>query len=277
MLLGLVVWCMVWSAASAQDLDDLEDQVAAFQELAQEVYRFDDEAMRLIWEAYCGLLDDDSEEYNRDFAAEIGLNLQHQQEEQWEEAMGQVGPLVDALETLQENPETADRAEELLEIVVREGSTLQNLEENVVLRGANHPFVQFAINYGIKMHQELCDREGEEPKICDKTWPTLDGRPDLVYVDDDGLWILEFKPDNERAISEGENQVAGYIEGVEEYFQDFFPEGRDGGYEGTPDSDHGGEEIVEKLLETDEAWSSDGEQIIAKTSVATYDRCEEPD
>jgi hypothetical protein len=282
-LLGLAVWCSLaltlWPVSAAQDLEDLEDEVAAFQELAKEIYRFDEEAMYQIGEAYCGRLDEDSEKYDKDFATQIGLDFQHRQKDQWEDAIGQVSQLMEELKPFQNNPETKDRADALLDIIMKEEGTLRQLQDKVVLQGANHPFVQYAINYGVEMHLELCDREGEEPKICDKTWSTLDGRPDLVYVDDGGLWILEFKPDNKDAISEGESQVVGYVEGVEDYFQDYFPEGQDGGYtdDDVPDSDHGGEEILEKLLETDDAWSNDGEKIIAKYSVATYDKCEEPD
>ncbi len=262
--------------SSAQDLEALEDEVEAFQESAQGIYRFNEEAMRVIWEAYCGLLDPNSEDYNKDFAFEIGLDYQQQQEDQWEELMDQVGPLIERLETLQENPETEDRAEELLEIVTEEASKLQRLEEDVVLKGANHPFVQFAINYGVQKHKDLCGSTGESPKICDKTWPTVDGRPDLVYLDSSGLWILEFKPNNERAKSEGERQVRDYVDGVEAYFQNFFPQGRQGGYSSTPDSDHGGEDMAKKLLATDEVWTSNGDAIEASWKVVTYDRCEEP-
>lgn len=284
-LLGIAVWCSVilniGCFSAAQDLAALEDEVEEFQAAAQEIYRFDEEAMEAIREAYCGLLDPNSQAYNRDFAAEIGLNYQQQQEDQWEEVMDQVGPLIEALETLQENlgqenPEKAERAEALLESVVKEASTLQDLGEGIVLRGANHPFVQFAINYGIQKHKDLCSL-GESPKVCDKTWPTLgDRRPDLVYVDSSGLWILEFKPNNDRAISEGEKQVRDYVDGVEAYFQNFFPEGRAGGYKSIPDSDHGGEEMVKKLLATDEVWTSNGDAVEASWKVVTYDRCQEP-
>ncbi len=277
-LLGIAVWSSfaLGSISAAQDLEDLEDDVETFQEAAKEVYRFNDEAMQAIWEAYCGLLDPNSKKDNKDFAAEIGLNYQHQQEDKWEEAMGQVSQLMGELEPFQNNPETEDRADELLDIIMKEEGTLRKLQDTVVLKGANHPFVQFAINYGVQKHKDLCSL-GESPKICDKTWPTLgDRRPDLVYVDSSGLWVLEFKPNNDRAISEGEKQVADYVNGIEAYFQNFFPEGREAGYTSTPDSDHGGEEIVKKLLATDEAWTSDDEAIEAVGKVVTYDRCEEP-
>jgi hypothetical protein len=290
MFLGIITWCSVlpalWHVSEAQDLEDLEDEVEAFQEAAQSIYRFDTEAMETIRAAYCDEFDPGfgekpvSEEDKKDFAkraaTEIGLDYQHQND-QWEELTAQVGPLVDALETLQENLETEARAEELLEIVIKEGGTLQDLGEDVVLRGANQPFVEFAINYGVQKHKDMCSM-GESPRICDKTWPTLDNRrPDLVYVDSSGLWVLEFKPNNDRAISEGEKQVQDYIPGIESYFQNFFLEGRAGGYTSIPDSDHGGEDIVKKLLATDEAWTSDDEAIEAVGKVVTYDRCEEPD
>jgi hypothetical protein len=288
-LLAIAVWCgfllALWPA-SAQNLEDLEDEVEEFQAAAREIYRFDEETIQAIWEAYCSQLDTDfgddpdSENLKKDFAkkvaTEMGLNYQHQND-QLEELMAEDDLLIIALEPFQNNPETEDRAAELLELVITEGGKLQDLAENISLRGADHPFVQPAINYGIQKHKDLCSL-GESPKICDKTWPTLGNRrPDLVYVDNSGLWVLEFKPNNDRAVSEGEEQVADYVHGVEAYFQNFFPEGREGGYQSIPDSDHGGEEMVKKLLATDEAWTSDDEAIEAVGKVVTYERCEKPD
>jgi len=94
-------------------------------------------------------------------------------------------------------------------------------------------------------------------------------------VADEGLWVIEFKPDSDRAIRAGQEQVLGYIGYVENYFQQFVPEGRMGGYQGSPDSKYGGEALLQALTETPEAWSSDEEEIEAVWEVLTYDRCEQ--
>jgi hypothetical protein len=110
--------------------------------------------------------------------------------------------------------------------------------------------------------------------VCDKNWPGVEGRPDLVFVNGDGLWVYEFKPDNADAKSQGEQQVRGYVDGVVAYFQKFFPKGRESGYQGAPDSDHGGEDIVKKLQNTPSAWTSSGQTVQARWKVVTYPPCD---
>ncbi len=270
-----LVCCLVLAGFTlAQNLDDVTDEVEDFQKTAQEVYRLNAEGLEEIWVAYCGLLDPTTDEYDNEFAAAIGTNVQNRQEDKWDDAMGQGAELINALSPLQATPETKEAADELFEMVDKEITILRALEAGVVLKGSNHPFVQFAIEYGKEQHEDLCYDEGEEPIICDEIWPTLDGRPDLVFVDDSGLWIYEFKPNNSKAISAGEDQVEGYVDGVQDYFQSFFPNGREAGYTYYPDSDHGGEDIVEKLQATDDAWNDD--TIEAKWTVVTYNTCDKP-
>jgi hypothetical protein len=273
---SLVCCCVAasFTLAVSQTIDEVSDEVEDFQANAQEVYRLNTEGLQEIWAAYCGLLDPTTNEYDNEFAAVIGANVQSRQEDKWEVAMGQGAELMNTLGPLQDAPETEAEADELFETVDKEITVLRALEAGAVLKGSNHAFVQMAIEYGKDQHEDLCDDEGEDPKICDKTWPSLDGRPDLVYVDDDGLWIYEFKPNNSQAISAGEDQVEGYVDGVQDYFQSFFPNGRGAGYTYYPDSDHGGEAIVKKLLETDDAWN--GDALEAQWKVVTYNTCDKP-
>lgn len=273
-ILGVVALVVAPGLATSDDVSDLEDKIERFLRDAESVYRFDAEARDAIWDAYCGQLDPSSTEFGPRFAAEIGQSLQQREFDQVHRLLSDVGSLAEAADRLQRAPETKDKASALLEKIRREEKKLQELDRGVVLKGSNHPFTQFAIEYGKKRHEDLCGSEGETPRICDKTWPGLDGRPDLVFVNTDGLWIYEFKPDNQKARSAGERQVRGYVDGVQRYFQQFFPKGREGGSVGTPDSDHQGESFLKKLKETPSAWSSDGSQIQARWKVVTYAMCD---
>lgn len=146
--------------------------------------------------------------------------------------------------------------------------------DGVVLKGSNHPFIQFAIEYGKKQHEEMCGRYGERPKVCDKTFPGAEGRPDLVTVESGRLVVYEFKPDTSKAKDLGWNQVKRYLEPVVRYYQNFFVDGRNAGFKGEPDSDHGGREILEKLKQSKDAWSSDGKYLQAIPEVQTYRMCD---
>jgi len=259
--------------AAAQSLYDLESKVTRFRSDAQSIYRFDEEARQKIWEAYCGQLDPGYGEGNTRFAAEVGQNFQQRQRDSVHRLLSEIGPLAEGIDRFQRSDsKDRDKAGALLDVVRREERTLQGLEAGVVLKGSNHPFTQFAVEYGKRQHSDLCGREGEQPKVCDKNWPGISGRPDLVFVNDSALWIYEFKPDNSAARDMGERQVREYVGGVVAYLQQFFPKGREGGVVGSPDGDRGA--IVEKLQRTPRAWSGDGSTIQVQTKVVTYPMCE---
>jgi hypothetical protein len=265
---------MLIPAANSESISELESKASRFQSDAQEIYRFDSDALQTIWGAYCGKLDPGTIEWGERFAAEIGLTLQQQERDKVGRLLNDVKPLIESATRLQDDPDSKDKAGKIIEDLRKEERKLQDLDQGVVLKGSNHPFTQYAIEYGKKQHIEQCDRNGELPKVCDKSWPTLSGRPDLVFVDDSGLWIYEFKPDNSDARSLGEKQVRGYVEGVEQYYQHFFQKGRTGGFTDTPDSDHGDKAILEKLEKTPRAWSSDGSALQAQWKVVSYPMCE---
>jgi hypothetical protein len=256
-----------------QSISELESLVSRFVSDAETIYRYDEEGRTAIWEAYCGKLDPGSKKFNERFAAEVGLNYQQRERDEVSRLLSQVGRIAEMTDKLQKGPDK-DKASNFLEKMRREEKKLQELDQGVVLKGSNHPFTQYAIEYGKSQHKSMCGSYGEDPRVCDKSWPSMSGRPDLVFVDGDGLWIYEFKPDNSDAKSAGEEQVREYLNGVQQYYQNFFPKGRTGEINGSPDSGYGGRTMVEKIKNNSRAWSSDGMAIQARTKVVTYSRCD---
>jgi hypothetical protein len=264
--------------ATAQSIDDLRSGADTFHHDAEALYRLDNDDLQQIWEAYCGVFDPKIKE-DKEFAADIARQLQEKEKGIIEQLLGgELPPLLDNAKRIQDNSDAEskdkDEAKDIQEGLRGEEKKLNNLYDGVPLKGSNHPFVQYAIDYGKKQHLDMCDKYGEQPKVCDRNFPGMDGRPDLVTVESGHLVVYEFKPNNSSAKDRGWKQVADYLPAVVRYYQGFFKDGRNGEFNGEPDSDHGGRAILEKLKASKEAWSSDGEELQAVPMVQTYDMCE---
>ena len=276
--LGLVAFTLLPFQARADDISDLRSQSRDFQDHAKSLYRLDQEGLEQMWEAYCGEFDPKSTE-DAKFAADIGRQLQDKEKEFRESLLhGELPRLQDlAKKILGSSAESKDKdeAKEIMESAEKEGKTLGALENGVILKGSNHPFVQFAIEYGKDQHKKMCDEYGESgARACDQNFPSLDGRPDLVTVADGHLVVYEFKPDNSKAISKGHDQVLKYLDAVAAYYEGYFENGRKGGFKNEPDSDHGGKAILTALKKSSDAWSDDGMHLKPVPSVQTYRVCD---
>jgi|GEM_PF-2822402 len=266
------------SEGNAQSISDLRQKAERFHSDADSLYRLDDADLQQIWEAYCGVLDPKIKE-DRDFAADIARQLQDKEKGIIDQLLGHDLPsLLEDAKKIQDNsdtdPKDKDEAKDIEGSLRKEEKKLHDLYNGVPLKGSNHPFVQYAIEYGKTQHQEMCGKFGEQPRVCDKNFPGMDGRPDLVAVESGHLVVYEFKPDNSKAKDRGWKQVAGYLPGVVSYYEQFFEDGRNGGFKGEPDSDHGGIEMLKKLKASKDTWSSDGNQLQAQPVVETYKMCE---
>jgi hypothetical protein len=270
---SLVLILCSGSANAQNSIHELESLASRFHNEAQALYRLDAEDLNRIWEAYCGEMDPYSAE-DKEFAANIGSQLQNREKGIVEQLLGKDVPeLKNSAKKLMEGPDKS-KAQEIFDDVEKEETNLNRLLDGVVLKGSNHPFVQYAIEYGKKQHEDMCGEYGGDPKVCDKNFPGLNGRPDLVTVQSGHLVIYEFKPDNSKAKDKGERQVAGYMPGVVAYYQAFFEDGRNAGFKDKPDSDHGGVKFLEELKASKDAWSSDGRELQAIPEVKTYNMCE---
>jgi hypothetical protein len=253
-----------------QDMSDLRKETSDFVNNSRQVYRYDEGARSAIWEAYCGSLDPASPQ-DINLATQIGQNYQQREIYTVHELLDKSHKIIEGLEKFRAAASTKDEAEKLFLETQREVDNLHRLEEGVVLKGSNSPFVQYAIEYGKDMHKKMAGDYGSPPKIADKEFSGI--RPDLVFIDGSGCWIYEFKPKNSAAENKGRDQLKGYKEVVEKYFEEKFPNGRKGDFLSN-DSDHGGADFLKKLQECEKCWTSDGSQIIINTDVISYSPCE---
>lgn len=273
----IVLFLFAITNVNSQTISDLESQSNEFRSDAQDLYKLDNDNMMQIWEAYCGLFDPKIKE-DREFATDIAKQLQYKEQGIIEQLLaGEFPRLMEIAKKLEGEPENKDKVSAIVEMLKKEESNLRKLYDGVVLKGSNHPFVQFAIDYGKKQHEDMCDDFGESnTRVCDENFPGMDGRPDLVTFESGRLVIYEFKPDNSRAKSLGWDQVEDYLEPVAEYYQSFFVDGRESEFKGEPDSDHGGKAMIEKLKASKDAWESDGKTLRVIPEVRTYRICDQP-
>jgi Restriction endonuclease fold toxin 9 len=271
------------SSARSKDLSfhDFESLAQTWIAEAQKIYRFDEDALSLIWEAYCGQLDpvngseDRTAEQSKAEAFEIGSQLQLNESHQIDNILERLASVRYESNAVKKTAERPSDVDDILEKLKKEEEKLKKLSDGVVLKGSNHPSVQEAIAYGIQAHKDMCNDFKGKASACDAEFPTLSGkRPDLVTVNSNGLVIYEFKPDNSKAKSMGERQVAGYVKGVAAYYQKFFPNGRTLETNGEPDRDFGGSDMLKALKEEPRAWESDDKTLKIQTEVKTYRMCD---
>ncbi|HUE05185.1 MAG TPA: PD-(D/E)XK nuclease family protein [Bryobacteraceae bacterium] len=265
--------------ANADDISDLRRGVERFHHEADSLYRLDNSDLEQIWDAYCGVFDPKIVE-DREFATDIGRQLQDKERGLRDQLMGDELPkLLELAKRIQQTSDAQsrdkDEAKKIAEGLAKEQRKLQDLDNGVILKGSNHPFIQYAIEYGKKEHQDMCTKFGDSStRVCDKNFPGIDGRPDLVAIEGGHLVVYEFKPDNSKAKAKGEKQVRGYLDAVEAYYQKFFENGRTGGFKDTPPSEYGGTAILNALKNSPETWSSDGQTLHSIPIVETYTMCE---
>lgn len=272
----LAVWLLLMpSIGQSEPISDLESEARDYTSHAQHLYTLDKENMIKIWEVYCGEVDPNHEK-DTQYAAEFGRKVQSEEQEQFDQLIaGEFPPLMEAAKELLKDKETKDRAQTVLDALKKEDEKLRKLSDGLVLKGSNHPFTRFAIEYGKKQHKELCEkRKVNGIMVCDKEFSGADGRPDLVTVKDDVLTVYEFKPKTRKAMDKGEEQLKRYRDPVQSYYQKYFPDGRDGGFKGVPPNEYGGQDILETLKKSEKAWSSDGKELKVVPLLDTYDVCD---
>lgn len=265
--------------AYAAGISDLQAGFDQFMANAQSLYRLDANDLDTMWEAYCGVIDPRYDE-DKNYARDVGQQLQSREAGIRDELLSNALPKllqlsIDIQQRSDTDPRDVDTAKAIQAGLIRQQQILENLGKGVILKGSNHPFVQFAIEYGKAQHKDMCYRYGDaSTRACDQYFDGMDGRPDLVVMDGGNLMVYEFKPDNPRAKAKGEKQLKDYLPAVEAFYERFFVDGRDGGFAGDPpDSDHGGQAILDALANSPAAWS--GKSIRPVGKVETYQMCDQ--
>jgi hypothetical protein len=262
--------CILFCSTAIQ-AQNIEDKVNKYLENAQQIYRLDEEGRNFIWEAYCRKYDLTLQE-DKQYANQVADNWQQKEKAQFNSLITDGNNLINDLQNLSNDPQYKDKVSGWMDKVKKEKNIIEQLDNGVVLKGANHPFVQYATEYGKKQHEDLCGHYSS-PKVCDKDFGS-GIRPDLVYIDpSNGLYVLEFKPDNSEAKSKGEHQLDNYVPMIKSFYEKCFPSGRTG-EPSSLSSDFGGSDFLQKLKFCDSAWESDNMHLKIHREVVTYGPCD---
>lgn len=278
--LGLLAWIVFAAALSlsstvlhADDIGDLQSKADAWISASKQVYRLDCDDMKQIWEAYCSKYDVTLEK-DRDAARSIADKMKDDAQGAIQHQIEEYDHLKNEAEGLK-NGDTESQAASILDAMKTEDDRLEKLKDKGAWRGANNPLIQYAIEYGKQKHNDMDSSSDYQCDVADKEISGADGRPDCISARK--CTVYEFKPDNDRAKSKGEEQLARYVPAVNQYYSNQIT-GKE-----TPDSDLGGSDIIKLIHENKDCYEGDwpdggdpnGEiRTKFKGEIKTYTPCE---
>ena len=248
-------------ANSGSAIDVLTRDVNAFVVEAKATYRLDCDSMTAMWEAYCELDWEPTEDTDKSKAESSASALQSTMQEKMGPLRPRLKGLRDRANALAKRGETRSQAQGLLSDLDKEQERLDRLYDRDVWRGVNNPVKFYAAEWGKQQHRRMaasysCD-------VDDKTFGGA-GRPDCVKAS--GCIILEFKSKSPKAYAEGMKKLEDrYQDAVTDYYQEHLDKGSD------PDGDRGGRAIMK--LFADNGCIKD-KRITFSYDVKQYDMCE---
>jgi hypothetical protein len=258
-------------------IGDLQSRADAWISKSKEVYRLDCDDMKQIWVAYCCEYEV-TKERDREEARSVADKMKDDAQSTIKHQLDDYGSLKSDAERLKAG-DTESQATKILEAIKVEADLLGKLDKGAWL-GANNPLIQFAIEYGKQKHEDMGRSSDFYCDVVDKEIPGGDGRPDCVSARK--CMVYEFKPDNDRAKTKGEQQLfssPNYVATVNQYYSALITKNE------KPDSDRGGEDIIKRIHENKECYEGDwpdggdpkGEiKTKFRGEVKTYRPCENP-
>ncbi len=257
----------------ADDIGDLQSKADAWISKSKEIYRLDCDDMKQIWSAYCSEYDVTLER-DRDAARSVADKMKDDAQSAIQHQLEEYDHLKSDAERLKTG-DTESQAAKILDAIKTEADRLEKLKDKGAWRGANNPLIQFAMEYGKQKHEDMGRSSDYYCDVVDKEIPGADGRPDCISAR--RCTVYEFKPDNDRAKSKGEEQLSRYVPAVNQYYSGFITR------KDTPDSDRGGSDIIKRIHENKDCYEGDwpdggdpnGEiRTKFKGEVRTYRPCE---
>ena len=200
--------CLVGVAAgagvawAAGDWSAAKSKAAEFKDKQQSLNKLTPEETRTIVTAVCEADEDARKDAGRDASDRVSREVNDKKSE-----LGKVkddaNQLLDDVISDDNLKDNHDEAKSLKDDVQHRWEIIGRMTSS--LRGANHPVVAFMIKQGQEAH---ADRE----EHCDAHEITLPSglRVDCLMATGETCMVIELKPDNSRAISNGVKKAGGY-------------------------------------------------------------------
>lgn len=216
------------------EVDKLEKDTEDWLDDAKNVARLDCQAMDNLWEAYCGLDYEPNTKPNKTAARAVGKKLTNTMRAKIKPVQDRQEALLETAQKLLSDPDTKEGAQSAIKILNGQTDRLSKLSnKSKGWRGSNHPLTQYSMEYGKQQHTKMENSHGCDLK--DVTFPGIGAkkgekhpRPDCVNFSK--CEIIEFKPDNKRAIAKGKKQLARYKKATSQLYDAHIIEDSDGDY-----------------------------------------------
>ena len=235
------------AALHADDIGDLQSKADAWISKSKEAYRLDCDDMKQIWDAYCSKYDV-TQERDRDAARSVADKMKDDAQSAIQRQLEEYSRLKSDAERLKTG-ETESQASRILDAMKTEADRLEILKEKGAWRGSNNPLIQYAMEYGKQKHEDMGRSSDYYCDVVDKDIPGADGRPDCISARK--CTVYEFKPDSDSAKARGQEQLARYVPAVNQYYSGLITKKE------TPDSDHGGSDIIQRIHENKNCYDGD--------------------
>lgn len=186
-----------WSSAQSK-AEDLKRR-------QQDLRRLVPDEVRRIVTAVCEVDEDARRDAGRDsadrVASKVGSELSN-----LERARDDAFRALDEVLGDQELKDRHDTAKRLRDEVAEQWKSIEKMARNA-MRGGNHPVVSWMAQKGVEEHR----RYQESTSNCHAYEVEVGGRrADCLRADGDTCYVIELKPKNSRAISNGNQQVRYY-------------------------------------------------------------------
>ncbi|HWO17601.1 MAG TPA: hypothetical protein VNO30_02455 [Kofleriaceae bacterium] len=252
------------------ELKDLQDQVAAWERDARDIYVLDCKDMQELWDAWCSVEIEPNEDPEIGVVAQKAAEIIDRESRRIDGVLARIGPLKETARKLGAKAKYRDAVAEMTREIEKHQGRLEKLKrKNGEWRGNNHPASQFTKTYGQQAHDKLASQY--RCNVYDQSgYPGLGkGRPDCVVVNvgsSNACWIYEFKPQGYN----GHDPLPAYKKSVSDYYTEMMRKNE------TPASNLGGaafQALVEAHCREDPSKSKKEDRINFRTDFGFYDRC----
>jgi hypothetical protein len=195
--------------SKADDWDEYNDAERSAKDLLysyEDFKKLDRSEVQSLVNAICQA----EEEERKSVASDIGSRAREKVRSEYDKVERRKNEALDKLKKVIADDRFKDKrsdAESLKSQVEERWKSIDRMYDS--MRGSNHPVVSFMLDKGKEEHDY---REG---RCTAREFETGNGRADCIGYDGNACLIVEFKPNNSRAISKGKEQLKDQSEALE--------------------------------------------------------------
>jgi hypothetical protein len=208
-LVGSAVAVVAFAAAgiawAAGDWSSARSKADEFKSRHQDLRKLEPEETRVIVKAICEADEEARKDVGRDASERVAREVNDKFSD-LQRVRDDANKLLDDVINDDSLKDNRDDAKRLKDEVSTRWESIERMSRS--LRGANHPVVAFMLEQGQKAHKDrqsdVCSSNG----VSEVVLPS--GKADCVLAAGETCLVLEFKPNNSRAIDKGKDQARRY-------------------------------------------------------------------